>query len=202
MQKTKQRILDTALRLFNEQGLAKVTLRTIAGEMKISQGNLNYHFKKREDIIRALYQELVEKMNKGFDLSQNQSLNLKAMQEMSAIIYSNLYEYRFFMLDFTQVMRSDESIKKHYQDLLKLREDQFGVMCGALVENGLMRREELPNEYLNLFRRMQLIGDFWLPYTEIRNNSITKEAEADYLEMLLQMVYPYLTEKGKKELFA
>ena len=55
MKDTKEIIINTALKLFNTEGLSKVTLRTIANKMGISQGNLNYHFKKRDDIIEALY---------------------------------------------------------------------------------------------------------------------------------------------------
>jgi AcrR family transcriptional regulator len=60
---TKSKILATALKLFNELGLAKVTLRNIAKKMGISQGNLCYHFKKREDILEALYHQLVTLMD-------------------------------------------------------------------------------------------------------------------------------------------
>jgi hypothetical protein len=38
MKKTKEKILDTALRLFNQEGLANIKLRRIATEMGISQG--------------------------------------------------------------------------------------------------------------------------------------------------------------------
>ena len=58
--KTRDKILQTALNLFNQHGVPNVTLRRIAAEMFISQGNLNYHFKHREDIIEALYFQLLE----------------------------------------------------------------------------------------------------------------------------------------------
>ena len=65
MKNTKGTILNTALKLFNSQGLSKVKLRTIANNMGISQGNLNYHFKKREDVIETLYFRLVENINQN-----------------------------------------------------------------------------------------------------------------------------------------
>src|SRR3990167_2717606 len=57
--KTRDKILQTALQLFNQWGVPNVTLRRIAAEMGISQGNLNYYFKKREDIIEALFGQLM-----------------------------------------------------------------------------------------------------------------------------------------------
>ena len=66
MNATKQKILMKSLELFNTSGISKTSLRTISDEVGISVGNLQYHFKKREDIIEALYFQLVAKMNSIF----------------------------------------------------------------------------------------------------------------------------------------
>ena len=44
---TRQLILDTAKRLFNERGYNGVSLKDIADELNISKGNLTYHFRKK-----------------------------------------------------------------------------------------------------------------------------------------------------------
>ena len=56
-------ILTAALKLFNEQGSHKVTTNHIAKAIGISPGNLYYHFKNKEHIIR----ELLERLIRGFD---------------------------------------------------------------------------------------------------------------------------------------
>ena len=79
MKNTKDRILDTSLELFNSLGLSKVTLRTIANKMGISQGNLNYHFKKREEIIETLYFQLVQNIdNSMLDIEKSKNMLIKA----------------------------------------------------------------------------------------------------------------------------
>lgn len=47
-------ILNTALKLFNEQGSANVSTRHIAEAMGISPGNLYYYFPHKEAIIHAI----------------------------------------------------------------------------------------------------------------------------------------------------
>lgn len=90
MNNTKQKILIKSLELFNSKGVSKTSLRTIADEVEISVGNLQYHFKKREDIIEALYFQLVEKMDSIFFIPSDDLL--KSFLNISKEIITTLYE--------------------------------------------------------------------------------------------------------------
>ncbi len=199
MKKTKGKILDTSLELFNTFGLSRVTLRTIAKEMGISQGNLNYHFKKRNDIIETLYFQLVQNIDHSMTNIQQSKNVLQLLVSISQTIMSNFYEYRFFLLDFVQIMRENKKIKTHYSELTVQREQQFSILFNLLIENDLMRKEILPNEYKNLYKRFQVLGDFWISDAEILNSKITKKTISTYSEILTQAIFPYLTSKGQKE---
>lgn len=199
MKKTKEVILDTALDLFNTQGLSKVKLRTIANEMGISQGNLNYHFKKREDIIEALYFRLVENINEHMSETQSTDNILRLMFDMSKSVMFDLYTYRFILLDFVQIMRENGKIKAHFQELQRMREKQFVAIFDLLIKADLMRKESLSNEYYNLYCRLQILGDFWISSAEIDESSLTENSISKYEEIINQTIFPYLTEKGKKE---
>ena len=59
-QHTRQHILDTALRLFLEQGFEKTTMRTIAAEASMSLGAAYYYFQSKEEIVFAFYQQTAE----------------------------------------------------------------------------------------------------------------------------------------------
>ena len=62
--KTAQRILLTALALFNRHGENTVTSVDIALELDISPGNLYYHFKGKESMVVALMQMHEEHMQR------------------------------------------------------------------------------------------------------------------------------------------
>ena len=202
MKKTKARILDTALKLFNNNGLSKVTLRTIAKEMGISQGNLNYHFKKRASIIEVLYFQLVANIDKSMSENQSAEVGLQSLFNLSKTIMDNFYDYRFFLLDFVQIMRENKVIKAHYLQLSALRQTQFRTLFDILIKKGILRREKLPNEYLYLYNRFQILGDFWISSAEVVNKRMTKKVVATYSEILNQAIFPYLTKEGEKAYFS
>ena len=51
MATTKEKIIETSIKLFNEKGCLNTSTRHIADELGISVGNLYYHFKNKEDIL-------------------------------------------------------------------------------------------------------------------------------------------------------
>lgn len=199
MKNTKDVILKTALYLFNTHGLSKITLRSIAKEMGISQGNLNYHFKKREDIIETLYFQLVKNIDDSISNTKNLENVLGLLFNISKTIMYNFYEYRFFMLDFVQIMRENDTIKTHYLLLTAQREQEFAQLFELLVKEGTMRKEILPNEYHNLYQRFQILGDFWISSAETKKQSLTKNSVPIYSKLINQTIFPYLTTNGQKK---
>lgn len=196
--KTKDKVLATALELFNKEGLKDVTLRQIAKAMNISQGNLNYHYRAKSDIVSALYFQLVDRMNiEMSQLVQNQPI-MSFLSESSLISMRVLFEYRFITKDLYAVLDSDEELKQHYVGLQKMRKQQFLMLFENMIEGGLLRPEELKNEYERLYERMNILGDNWINAAALlRDNS--KSIVDYYHSLLFEVIYPYLTERGKEE---
>lgn len=196
--KTKDKVLATALELFNKEGLKDVTLRQIAKAMNISQGNLNYHYRAKSDIVSALYFQLVDRMNiEMSQLVQNQPI-MSFLSKSSLISMRVLFEYRFITKDLYAVLDSDEELKQHYVGLQKMRKQQFLMLFENMIEGGLLRPEELNNEYERLYERMNILGDNWINAAALlRDNS--KSIVDYYHSLLFEVIYPYLTERGKEE---
>ena len=59
---TRQKIMNKAVMLFNKNGYASVTLFEIAGELKMTRGNLTYHFKDKDILLKAISDEFWAKI--------------------------------------------------------------------------------------------------------------------------------------------
>lgn len=194
--KTKDRILATALRLFNEYGISDVTLRQIALAMSISQGNLNYHFKLKSDLISALYYQLVHEMDGEMNKLAREQPLLPLLYSSSYISMKTLYKYRFLMMDLYKILSADPALKEHYFELQAIRKQQYIVLFTQMEHQGLLRKEELEGEYERLYTRMNILGDNWI------NASLFFDGENPsmityYHTLLFEVIYPYLTLEGK-----
>ncbi|TPN86923.1 TetR/AcrR family transcriptional regulator [Aquimarina algicola] len=199
MSNTRQKILKKSLLLFNSKGLDHVSLRFISKELDISIGNLQYHFKKREEIIHELYFELVATIDKAIIDSIHSQNKLEELFRITNIIVLCFYEYRFIFQDFNSIMLNYPKIKDHYKELLKNRRLQFLAYIEELIEEGLIQKEVLPNEYDNLYLRIQILSDFWMSSVMSQSKQISKKLVLKYTDVINQTIFPYLTPLGKKE---
>ena len=54
---TKEKILYYAKKEFYQNGYSKTQLKTIAEQADLSLGNLNYYFKKKDDLVKEIYNQ-------------------------------------------------------------------------------------------------------------------------------------------------
>ncbi len=80
-------------------------------------------------------------------------------------------------------------------DIKKYKHSEFK----ALYHYRWNEEEILPNEYFFLYKRFQILGDFWISSAEVATHNLSKKMVLEYVDILNQAIYPYLTNKGKKE---
>jgi len=198
MSNTPEKILRAALKLFNEKGMAQVTLRQIAVEVGISQGNLNYHFQKRKDLVHILFDRFYDQMEELVLAKLNeQDFDFGRTGFFLAEVMDLFYEYRFIFLDFAQLMRDYEDIRRRYLELVKNRLDQFEALFNRLSPEGVFKKEAYPGQFRNMYKRIQILTDFWFSFKEIERGHSRDEIIRDYVSMVMQEVYPYLTKEAQ-----
>ncbi|MEO1451305.1 MAG: TetR/AcrR family transcriptional regulator [Bacteroidota bacterium] len=200
--KTRERILTAALRLYNEHGLysqhgAQVTARKIAEAAGLSDSNLRYHFRTREDIVVALYEQLVERFDVLIGALAAQTPALGMMEAALRVIYATMAEYRFLMLDLPGIMRRIPRISAHYRELQAIRRQQLTALWGNASAAGFLRQDIPPAHIEGFMERMQILSDAWLANAENFFPGDLQEAINHYARLNAATIYPYLTEKGK-----
>jgi AcrR family transcriptional regulator len=210
---TKEKILQKALECFNRDGTDAVTVRSIATELGMSHGNLCYHFPTTDDIIKALYFQLVEEMNAQIAsnnvdegnpdaIGKGVKIDIKFLAKMTKASFEGLYKYRFLLLDFVHIMRRMPEIKTHYQALTKMRHLQFQFLISALEKNRYVKPQRIDNQYDTWIQSAILFGDFWLSNAEIIYEGAEENKVKTYWRMFMRMCAPYLTTDGLRELDA
>ena len=167
--------------------------------MKISDGNLRYHFRTKEDILYALYLDLVAQLNEAFDQHQRNPATLSSVSQALHYTFDQFVAYRFLLLDFTEIMRQYASIRNHYQTLYRLRQQQFEQVVEGLKLSGTLRDDIDRQQYANLAAHFNIVSDFWLAHAEILYPKDATNHLAHFARITLSLMVPYLTEKGRKE---
>ncbi len=191
--KTRDRILLTSLCLFNEEGEQNVTTVDIANEMDISPGNLYYHFKGKESIIEALYAQFDHQLSLLLHQSVNDPLNLEEHWLFMYVVFEEVFKFRFFYLNATELMIRYPDIEKKFRRLIKLKLETIRQLCQNLFKHEAVKEQSIDIEWLSEIIGMNIV--YWFSYQELLNKKQSKEHllhRAVY--NILKLILPYTGE--------
>jgi AcrR family transcriptional regulator len=72
--KTKDKIIQISVDMFNKSGVVAVTTNHIAKELNISPGNLYFHFRNKEEIIRHIFNLMCQETYQVWRMKKGQRL--------------------------------------------------------------------------------------------------------------------------------
>ncbi|RAJ06661.1 TetR family transcriptional regulator [Chitinophaga skermanii] len=197
---TKERILHTAVKLYNAEGIEGVTVRHIAGEMGISHGNLQYHYRTTNDIILAIYQQLEDHFSRLItDMQVERPLEPSLIHVFKSSVdeaFDLMYKYRFIFLDFVAIVRRVPAIKSRYIRITQQRVQQFEQIFHMLIQKRIFRRDIPAAVYRALTTQVFIVADFWLSSNAVNVGLPMKAAMDFYKDTFWKMLYPYFTSKG------
>lgn len=188
----KLEIIQAARNLFNERSYNEVSTQDIANVMGISKGNLNYHFKRKEDIIEAV----VEEMHSHY-VKPEPPATLEELNEHFLRVQKVAKENAFYFWHYTQLAQTSEKIRSIQSKVIKNNYVLFSEAFKRLNENGSFRDEQYPGQYKQLIQSLMLICTHWTPHSKLVEGLETK---GDFLDCVWAVIYPLLTETGKIQL--
>lgn len=200
MSKTKERILEKALELLNERGVAQVSIRGIGDQLNMTPGNLSYHYANVDVIVEALYFRLVEELDalilESMQLAQLQGIDLPFTYHSIERTFAIFQRYKFLMLDFADIMRRHERLKQHFRELAKVRQGQFLPLIAALQAGGWVEAERYPGQFQLWIQQASLIGDYWMASAEIMLDGDSDHKRKYYVRLFFATLAPHLTARG------
>lgn len=122
-EKTRARILTSALSLFVKKGYEHTTFTDIAARLKMTKGAVYWHFETKEALLVALVEEMIEKFRRQLgELEPERGLTFLAIAEAMVVRAERIVEdprgAAFFLLMQTQIKWGAASMAKVREQLL------------------------------------------------------------------------------------
>ncbi|WP_343535175.1 TetR/AcrR family transcriptional regulator [Pedobacter sp.] len=188
----KEKILNAALLLYNEQGIRNITTRHIAASIGMSGGNLHYHFKHTEDIIKALFNELALAYDGLMIDVHSALLDLDAMAFLTETSFKLVNKYRFIFINFVEIGKWIPEIREAYDQLTRKREQQFLNLFDDLIAKGIFRDDIPSSNKQGLVKQFFITNDFWLSHNELTDQYQDEKALKAYRNAIDVLLWPYL----------
>ncbi len=194
---TKEKILDSAVKLFNRDGLVNVRLQHIADEAFVSIGNMTYHYRTKELIIQAVWEQLVKKQQ--LLLAEYRVVPLfEDIERQIRSMFQLQQEYLFFYLDTLEVVRAFSEIHKAHRQHIEWQVQQVVIMLQFNVARGAFF---MPNTEGGYHRQVAhnywQVSDLWLYRQKVMGGDI-KDFD-NYRSVLWALLIPHFTEMGHQE---
>ena len=195
---TRETILETALRLFNESDTQRATTNHIAKSAGISPGNLYYHFGNKEEIIRELYRRMTEEI--GFE-EKSLPESMCEMKRYCTFVADIWWKYRFFRREMLFLLQRDDELARTVTRDNRMQHAKLLTLVEHLREKGYLL---LPDDDVieELADTIMLYSQFWTPYLMSLGNAIAEAEVRMVTGRILALFSPYLSQKAREELAA
>ena len=177
----KEKIKSISLELFNSSETLSITTNHIAKSLGISVGNLYYHYKNKEEIIKDIYLQMsseFEDLN-IFDNVMKSETPFTELSLMFDLIGELFWKYRFLMRDSTLLISLDKNFKDIFIKNQEKRIKQIEILIEFLISKNIIRN--ISEEDIKMISKVSwFISAYWQTYIstngELSKNSI-KEAK-------------------------
>ena len=134
--KTRDRILECALLLFNQKGEPNVSTMEVANEMGISPGNLYYHFHGKEPLVLGLFERFQNELAPLLDPPADAQLEPQDYWLFLHLIVERMAHYRFLFQDLSNLAGRLPKLAKGIRNLLTALKRTLASLLARLKAAG------------------------------------------------------------------
>jgi AcrR family transcriptional regulator len=139
--KTRDRILECALQLFNRQGEPNVSTLEIANELGISPGNLYYHFHGKEPLVISLFERFEEELMTLLDPPLDVRLDAEDYWLFLHLIVERMAQYRFLFQDLSNLTGRLPKLARGMRSLINALKRTLAALLASLKGQGQVTSE-------------------------------------------------------------
>ena len=203
--RTAERILEVTLELFNRFGEPNVSTTLISAELKISPGNLYYHYPAKDELINSLFTRYEEALGQLLHAADDVR-NVEDAWLFFHMLFELIWQYRFLYRDLNDLLSKNRKLETQFQAVLKNKSHAVqGVLDGLSRGNAIhiASREAEP-----VATAMVVVLTYWLSYEYVRDPRHALETESAATSMargayhVLSLLMPYLEPESKAHLHA
>jgi AcrR family transcriptional regulator len=163
---TRAKILEACRILFNERGPAEVTTAEIAQAVGISEGNLHYHFRRKQQILQALFDGFEVALDR---VAADQRFRSARHAEEPYRVYLTewfnlMWEWRCFYG--ASVYRLAPTLKPRLMALTDRGQAKVRQALTEMVAEG--RLDASPEEIDRLVVNAWIVATYWIDYLRTR----------------------------------
>lgn len=193
--KTRDRILRTALTLFNEEGEVDQTAVDLANALDISPGNLYYHFKGKDAIIHVLFESFETELQMILNGSDGAVSNMEDQWVFTYILLEEIYDFRFFYRDLGVLLARYPELAPRFRGLLNEKRRTISRLLDHLSETGTIHIAPVLRDVLT----DQILATLtcWLSLDQIEgaNLSAAHLIHRTVFQMMA-LIVPYMGDEG------
>ena len=196
MIKTKDKIFNAAIHLFNTNGLPNVKLQHIADFCGISVGNLAYHFRTR-DLLLATIDQQIQSEIKSLIPGQSSFPYLIDFDNQLSSNFHFINKFAFYFLDILELERSYPAMHEHRVNSIGRFIDQIHSWMIQNIEKGVFRPEILVGQYEQTAQLIWMNISFWMTQQKVLGKKDSEEGL--FKEQIWSQLVPLFTTNGMLE---
>jgi len=148
--KTRDRIIEASLALFNAQGERNVTTNHIAAHLGISPGNLYYHFPNKQAIVAELFAGYESRVDAFLRLPQEREMQVQDKALYLEALLGAMWDYRFLHRDLETLLDANVELAQRYQAFAGRCLQHAQMIYQGFVAAGILVMDEVQTEALAL----------------------------------------------------
>jgi AcrR family transcriptional regulator len=145
---TREKILETATRLFSSQGYTNTSLSQVAKEAQVSKALIFWHFDNKEKLFRTALQRTLEPyfINVVDDLEGLSEIDQirRLVDEYYAFVSRNIYSVKFFLSLILREEKHPDDVVGHMDELQRVYRNLLADIIDHGRQSGIFREDVKP----------------------------------------------------------